>query len=152
VVLGVALAEFLGPVNGTQLRDAVDRLTAGTGGPAPRPRLERLAFRLQMILRNDPVLNPYSLEVCPVRPGVVELHGWVASRALRARAARLAAAAPGVESLINCLLVRGEDDGGPADGRTAGPAEPPTPPAAGSGHPAKPRRSRKATEPPDRSR
>ena len=43
-------------------------------------------------------------------PGVVELHGWVPSRAIRARAARVAAQVPGIERVVNCILVRGEDD------------------------------------------
>ncbi|HJS46957.1 MAG TPA: BON domain-containing protein, partial [Gemmatimonadales bacterium] len=42
--------------------------------------------------------------------GVVELRGWVASRAARARAARLVADLPGVDAVVNHLLVRGEDD------------------------------------------
>ena len=41
---------------------------------------------------------------------MVELHGWVPSRGLRARAARAVAAAPGIDTLVNCLLVHGEDD------------------------------------------
>ncbi len=42
--------------------------------------------------------------------GVVELAGWAPSRAARARAARLVAALPGVDAVVNHLLVRGEDD------------------------------------------
>ena len=40
----------------------------------------------------------------------VELRGWVPTRAARAIAGRTALAAPGIESVINSLLVRGEDD------------------------------------------
>jgi hypothetical protein len=40
----------------------------------------------------------------------VALRGWVPTRALRAFAGRTALAVPGIESIINSLLVRGEDD------------------------------------------
>ena len=69
-------------------------------------------------LEQDLELRRLDLEPIAVRPGVVELHGWVPNRALRARAARIASAVPGIESLINCILVRGEDDQGAATGIT----------------------------------
>ena len=42
--------------------------------------------------------------------GAVELRGWVPSRSLRTAACRTALAVPGIESVINSILVRGEDD------------------------------------------
>lgn len=51
--------------------------------------------------------------------GVVELAGWVPTRSARARAARVVAAIPGVETVVNHLLVRGEDDLPPPDLRIA---------------------------------
>jgi osmotically-inducible protein OsmY len=42
--------------------------------------------------------------------GAVELRGWVPSRSIRTCAGRTALAVPGIESVINSLLVRGEDD------------------------------------------
>ena len=42
----------------------------------------------------------------------VELRGWVPTRAARALAARVACAVPGIERVINSILVRGEDDAG----------------------------------------
>jgi len=61
-------------------------------------------------LLGDAQLSQLGLEPIAVGPGVVELHGWVPSRTLRARASRIVAAVPGIDSLVNCLLVRGEDD------------------------------------------
>jgi osmotically-inducible protein OsmY len=55
-------------------------------------------------------LRQYTVEVIGVMPGVVELHGWVPSRSVRARAARIAANVPGIDRVVNCILVRGEDD------------------------------------------
>jgi hypothetical protein len=43
-------------------------------------------------------------------PGTVELHGWVPTRAVRATAARIAAKVTGIDRVVNCILVRGEDD------------------------------------------
>ena len=45
-----------------------------------------------------------------VSRGVVELRGWVPSRLARTVAGRAALAVPGIESVINSILVRGEDD------------------------------------------
>jgi len=45
-----------------------------------------------------------------VARGVVELRGWVPSRTLRALAGRTGRGVPGVQTLINNILVRGEDD------------------------------------------
>jgi osmotically-inducible protein OsmY len=59
------------------------------------------------------------VEVLAVARGVVELRGWVPSRAARAIAGRTALAAPGIESVINSLLVRGEDDLSRAQGSRA---------------------------------
>jgi osmotically-inducible protein OsmY len=45
-----------------------------------------------------------------VSRGAVELRGWVPSRSVRTAAGRAALAVAGIESVINNLLVRGEDD------------------------------------------
>jgi hypothetical protein len=86
--------------------------------PAPPPEKDRAkplrvadASRIVMErLQQDSALTDLTLEVIVVGPGVIELHGWVASRAQRTRAARLAASVPGVTTLVNSLLVHGEDD------------------------------------------
>jgi hypothetical protein len=45
-----------------------------------------------------------------VSVGVVEIHGWVPSRSLRTRAIRVVHALPGIEQVVDCILVHGEDD------------------------------------------
>jgi len=55
-------------------------------------------------------LRQFRVEVIGVMPGVVELHGWVPSRSIRAQAARIATRVPGIDRVVNCILVRGEDD------------------------------------------
>lgn len=57
-------------------------------------------------------LRHFAIEITPVKQGVVELHGWVPTRAIRARAVRMAAAVSGIERVINSLRVQGEDDKG----------------------------------------
>jgi osmotically-inducible protein OsmY len=82
-----------------------------------RPRLPKslsragISARLaRQSLRADPALADLGLRVVPVSAGTVELHGWVASRGLRTLALRAVRETPGVERVINNLLVRGEDD------------------------------------------
>jgi osmotically-inducible protein OsmY len=50
------------------------------------------------------------LVVVPISRSSVELRGWVGDRGARTLAARVAGAVPGVETVINSILVRGEDD------------------------------------------
>ena len=50
------------------------------------------------------------IEVVSFSRGVVELRGWVPTRTARALAGRAALAAPGIDSVINSILVHGEDD------------------------------------------
>ena len=42
--------------------------------------------------------------------GTVELRGWVTDRAARTLAARVARVVAGIDTVINSILVRGEDD------------------------------------------
>jgi hypothetical protein len=65
---------------------------------------------VEVALRADPRLAGLSLEAIPVARGVVELRGWVPTRLARAIAGRSALGAPGIESIINSILVHGEDD------------------------------------------
>jgi len=72
-----------------------------------------LVHDAQSALEADLMLRELQLEVVPVGRNALELHGWVPNRRTRAAAARLVASAVRVERLVNCLLVRGEDDLGP---------------------------------------
>ncbi|MFL5447488.1 MAG: BON domain-containing protein, partial [Gemmatimonadales bacterium] len=47
----------------------------------------------------------------------VELRGWVKDRGSRTLAARIARAVPGIDNVINSILVRGEDDSFPGGKR-----------------------------------
>jgi hypothetical protein len=108
LVLGFALAEWLGGVNAPRVRRAARRMRQSP--PPPMLSAASAARATAAALAADPELRDLGLQVTLVVRGTVELHGWVRSRALRARAARLARGVPGVESVVNSILVRGEDD------------------------------------------
>ncbi len=107
VAAGFAAAEWLGPAAKRRARAAGGE-DGDDGLPALRPGEATRAARLT--LGADPDLAPLDLEVLAAGPGIVELHGWVPERRLRARAVRLLAGTPGIHTVINCLLVHGEDD------------------------------------------
>ncbi len=101
-------------------------LSAWTGGIS-RERISRVARRVRRSVQTtplagtsaakaaedallaDPALATLGLRVRAQPGSGVELRGWVASRALRARAARVVVSA-GLGPVTNNLLVRGEDD------------------------------------------
>ena len=61
-------------------------------------------------LQAEPRLSSFAIEVVPVNRGTVELRGWVTTRGARTLAARVACAVAGIDTVINSILVRGEDD------------------------------------------
>lgn len=69
-----------------------------------------LAAAVRLALAADPALTPHALSALPVSRGTVELTGWVPDRTIRARAVRIASQVPGLDDLINSILVHGEDD------------------------------------------
>jgi hypothetical protein len=110
LVAGFGLSEWIGGVNPRRLR----RLVTVRPARAPRRGLSAAgtARAACATLAADPTLCDLGLEATPVAIGVIELHGWVPSRAVRAYAGRVARAVPGVERVVNSLLVDGEDDHG----------------------------------------
>jgi len=116
-VLGAAAGWILGEITGSLTRERAARFVAGRRRPSPDPEApasprERVAAAIQA----DPDLRILDLRVVPAGRTSVELHGWVPSRTLRARATRLAATAAGPTRLVDALLVRGEDDRPAPDG------------------------------------
>ena len=102
---GLIVNETMGEVGPARIKGLVRKRRRAM--PARTGQLARL---VRQALRADPDLAHLTLDALAVSAGSVELHGWVATRAERARAARVACAVPGLERLINCLLVHGEDD------------------------------------------
>jgi osmotically-inducible protein OsmY len=107
LVAGFALSEWVGGVNQTRMRRAAKSL----GQPAPVRHTSAASARaVETALAAETRLAGCTLEVVPIRRGSVELRGWVGDRAARTLAARVASAVAGVETVINSILVRGEDD------------------------------------------
>jgi BON domain len=107
LVAGFALSEWVGGVNQTRVKRAAKSL----GQPAPVHHTSAASARaVESALSAEKRLSGCTLEVLPVSRGSVELRGWVGDRAARTLAARVACAVPGVETVINSILVRGEDD------------------------------------------
>jgi len=110
LVAGALLAEWIGAVDPARFRRAVGQLRTPV---TPTGATAAVAAGQSALERNEE-LAALKLEVRRIGRGVVELRGWVPSRALRARAARAILAVPGIESVVNNVLVRGEDDEPPS--------------------------------------
>ncbi len=107
LVAGFALSEWVGGVNRTRFRRAARRL--GHTVPA-RVTPAASARAVDAAIQAEPRLARFAIEVTAVSRGTVELRGWVTDRGSRTLAARVARAVAGVDSVINSILVRGEDD------------------------------------------
>ncbi len=104
---GFALSEWMGGVNPARVRGAARRLREG----APLRLTPAASVQaVEAALRAEPRLEGVGIEVVSFSRGVVELRGWVPTRTARAIAGRAALAAPGIDSVINSILVHGEDD------------------------------------------
>jgi hypothetical protein len=104
---GFVLGEWTGGVNPARVRGAARRLR------------DRVPLRLtpaasvravESAIGAEPRLAGLAIEIVSFSRGVVELRGWVPTRIARAVAGRTALAAPGIDSVINSILVHGEDD------------------------------------------
>jgi hypothetical protein len=108
LLAGLALGEWVGEVNQTRVRRVAKSLSL----PGVLHRTSAASARaVETALGAEPRLAGCALEVVPISRSSVELRGWVKDRPARTLAARVAGAVPGVETVINSILVRGEDDG-----------------------------------------
>ena len=109
---GFLLRGVVGAVDRQRLRTLREEITGEY--PGGRPLARAAATAVQNALSRDRTLADISFHVVPVGRGHVELHGWVPTRAARARAITVAAAAAPDVEVTNRLSVRGEDDLKPA--------------------------------------
>ena len=72
---------------------------------------------METALQAEPRLAGLTISATAVSRGTVELRGWVKDRGSRTLAGRIACAVPGIDSVINSILVRGEDDSFPGSQR-----------------------------------
>jgi len=114
LLAGFALSEWVGGVTPTRFRRAARRL--GQQTPA-RTTAAASARAVEAALQAEPRLAGFSIEAMAVSRAAVELRGWVKDRGSRTLAARIARAVPGIDNVINSILVRGEDDSFPGGKR-----------------------------------
>ena len=107
LLAGFVLSEWMGGVTRPRMQRVARRL-----GQAAHGRLTPAASAraVDAALHAEPRLAGFSIEVVAVSRGTVELRGWVTDRATRTLAARVARAVAGIDTVINSILVRGEDD------------------------------------------
>ena len=107
LLAGFALSEWMGGVTRPRMQRAARRL-----GQVAHGRLTPAASAraVDAALHAEPRLAAFSIEVVAVNRGTVELRGWVTDRAARTLAARVARVVAGIDTVINSILVRGEDD------------------------------------------
>jgi hypothetical protein len=107
LAVGFIVGEWMGGVSPARVRGAARRLRDG----APLRLTPAASVRtVEAAIHADPRLATLGIEVVSFSRGVVELRGWVPTRTARALAGRAALAAPGIDSVINSILVHGEDD------------------------------------------
>jgi hypothetical protein len=107
LLAGFALSEWTGGVNRPRVRRAAHRLSQT---PPVRLSSAGSARAVEAAHQAESPLSGFTIEVVPVNRGTVELRGWVTSRSARTLAARVACAVAGIDTVINSILVRGEDD------------------------------------------
>ena len=107
LVAAIALSEWVGDVNRGRVRRIAERLREHE---PTRLTASASVQAVRVALQAEPRLAGLSIEARAVSRGAVELRGWVPSRSIRTCAGRTALAVSGIESVINSLLVRGEDD------------------------------------------
>jgi hypothetical protein len=111
LVAGVVLSEWLGGVSRQRIQRAARRMHASTPTRLTTAAGARAAGSALMA---NPALQGLDLSALAISRGVVELRGWVTTRAERALAARVVRALPGIENVVNSILVHGEDDRQPS--------------------------------------
>jgi len=76
----------------------------------PLDATEELEERVLEAFRNDPILSERAIDIGAIDEGIVELTGWVNAEDESQQAAVVARGVPGVETVVNRLAVRTEED------------------------------------------
>ena len=76
----------------------------------PLDATEELEERVLEAFRNDPILSERAIDIGAIDDGIVELTGWVNADDEAQQAVVVARGVPGVETVVNRLAVRAEED------------------------------------------
>lgn len=76
----------------------------------PLDPTEELEERVLEAFRNDPILSERAIDIGAIDEGILELTGWVNAEDESQQAVVVARGVPGVETVINRLAVRAEED------------------------------------------
>lgn len=71
---------------------------------------EELEERVLEAFRNDPILSERAVDIGAVEDGIIELTGWVNSEDESHQAVVIARGVPGVETVVNRLAIRTDED------------------------------------------
>jgi hypothetical protein len=71
---------------------------------------EELEERVLEAFRNDPILSERAIDIGAVEDGIIELTGWVNSDDESHQAVVIARGVPGVETVVNRLAIRTDED------------------------------------------
>src|SRR6266480_6219877 len=72
--------------------------------------VEDLEERVLEAFRNDPILSERAVDIGAVEDGIIELTGWVNSEDEAHQAVVIARGVPGVDTVVNRLAIRSEED------------------------------------------
>jgi osmotically-inducible protein OsmY len=103
---GMALGGSVGAVHGDRVRDTFGRLGRGA-----RQAPEDLAQAILAALREDEATSDLDLHVHVADRGLVELTGVVSDATVRRVAADVTRAVPGVEVVVNRIMLRAAPTG-----------------------------------------
>lgn len=97
--------EFAG---GSYVGEDYDDEFAGDAGELSP--MEELEERVLEAYHNDPVLSERAVDIGAIDEGIIELTGWVYSAEESEHAVTVARGTPGVDTVVNRLAVRAEED------------------------------------------
>jgi hypothetical protein len=72
--------------------------------------VEELEERVLEAFRNDPILSERAVDIGAVEDGIIELTGWVNSEDESHQAVVIARGVPGVDTVVNRLAIRSDED------------------------------------------
>lgn len=102
-----------GPASGADVYDEEDELADDDfeedDGEAAAGVDDELEERVLEAYRNDPILAARAVDIGAIGSGVIELTGWVHNDDESAHAVTLASGVPGVETVVNRIVIRGRE-------------------------------------------